>query len=252
MDKRNKKSNWLGPFYKSCIFDPSTLGGELKRRMQLKEKGLRAGGREDYPIKIIETAGRPLERALVNSDPCNGNQCFDKKCLIQSNPNNKINCRRNSVWYKITCKICLKDGKLENKSSSYFGETGQNMHCRSKEHISEFNSKVQASREESSFYKHMESVHGGVKPNRTFGDLFVMKILEAYMKPFTRNAKEGTYIANHNGEVLNSKSEWHQTRIVRTKTTIVQGGADQFLEARGVGGQDRRPGRSTGGGGERS
>ena len=42
MDKRNKKSNWLGPFYKSCIFDPSTLGGELKRRMQLKEKELRA------------------------------------------------------------------------------------------------------------------------------------------------------------------------------------------------------------------
>ena len=123
MDKRKKKTNWLGPFYKSCIFVPPTPGGELKKRMQLKEKELRAGGRKDYPIKIIETAGRPLERAPVNSDSCNGNKCYDKKCLVQSNTNNKINCRRNSVCYQMTCKICLEDGMLEDKSSCYFGET---------------------------------------------------------------------------------------------------------------------------------
>ena len=136
---------------------------------------------------------------------------------------------------------------LEDKSSCYFGETGKNMHCRSKEHVSKFNSKVQATREESAFYKHMETKHGGIQPNQTFGDLFDIKVLKAYKKPFTRNAEEGTYIANHNGELLNSKSEWHQPRIVRTKITIVQGGADQHLEA-GVGGQGRRPGRPTGGG----
>ena len=65
-----------------------------------------------------------------------------------------------------------------------------------------------------------------------------VKILKTYKNPFTRNAEEGTYIANH-GEVLNSKSEWHQQRIVRTKTTIIQGGADQFLGA-GEGLTDRR------------
>ena len=36
---------------------------------------MRAGGREEFPIKIIETAGKTLERTLVNSDPFNGNQC---------------------------------------------------------------------------------------------------------------------------------------------------------------------------------
>ena len=89
LEKRKKKTNWLGPFYKSCIFVPPTPGGELKKRMQAKEKELRTGGREDYPIKIIETAGRPLERALVKSDPFNGNQCHDKKCFVQVNTNNK-------------------------------------------------------------------------------------------------------------------------------------------------------------------
>ena len=63
MDKRKKKTDWLDPFYKSCIFVPPTPGGELKKQMQLKEKELRAGGREDYPIKIIETARRPLKHA---------------------------------------------------------------------------------------------------------------------------------------------------------------------------------------------
>ena len=83
------------------------------------------------------------------------------------------------------------------------------MNCRSKEHVSKFNSKVQATRAESAFYKHMQSKHGGIHPNQNFGDLFDIKILKAYKKPFTRNAEEDTYIANHNGELLNSKCEWH-------------------------------------------
>ena len=84
----------------------------------------------------------------------------------------------------------------------------------------------------------MESKHGGVQSHQTFGDLLEVKILKTYRNPFTRNGKEGMYIANH-GKVLNSKSEWHQQQIVRTKTTIIQGGADQFLGA-GEGLPDRR------------
>ena len=56
--KRRKKNNWLGPFWKSCIFVPPTPGSELKKLMQSKEEEMRAGGRETYPIKIIETAGK--------------------------------------------------------------------------------------------------------------------------------------------------------------------------------------------------
>ena len=134
----------------------------------------------------------------------------------------------------------MKAGKLENEASIYFGETGKNMHCRSKEHISKFNSKVVTTREESAFYKHMSNKHGGVPENNEFGDLFEIKIIKAYKKPFTRHVEEGTFIANHEGEILNSKSEWHQPQIVRIKTTVVQGGADQFL------GEGSSPDRTTG------
>ena len=90
---------------------------------------------------------------------------------------------------------------------------------------------VQATREGIVFYKHMTTVHGGVYENNYFGDFFEIVTIKAYKKPFTRNVEEGTYIANHEGEVINSKTEWHQTQINRTKVTVIQGGANQFLEA---------------------
>ena len=48
---------------------------------------MRAG--EDYPIKIIETAGKTLEQTLVNTDPFGGNQCNDEKCEPKKNSNVK-------------------------------------------------------------------------------------------------------------------------------------------------------------------
>ena len=86
-----------------------------------------------------------------------------------------INCRRISVCYKCTCIICLGDGKSGDEASIYFGETGKNMHCRSKEHISKFNSKIQATWEGSAFYKHMSSMHRGVHVKKEFMDLFEIK-----------------------------------------------------------------------------
>ena len=140
-----KKKNWLGPFWKSCIFVPPTPGSELKKMMQEKEEKMRAGGREAWPIKIIETAGRTLEQTLVKTDPFNGNQCYDKNCLPSKVGNNKINCRRNCVCYKIACKLCLLDGRSGALSATYYGESGKNMHCRAKEHLSKFNSKKSTS-----------------------------------------------------------------------------------------------------------
>ena len=114
-------------------------------------------------------------------------------------------------------------------SSSYLGEKGKNMHYRSKEHLTNFNSKKKETREESSFYKHLTTSHGGVPANQTFAELFQIEILKAYKKTFTINAKEGTYIATHTEKLLISKSEWHQPSIIRTRTSVIQGGVEQFL-----------------------
>ena len=52
--------------------------------------------------------------------------------------------------------------------------------------------------------------------------------------------EEGTYISSHKGELLNSRNEWHQAKIIRTTTRVVQGGADVL---------QRRGGRDQAGGG---
>ena len=88
---------------------PQPSGSELKKIMQEKEENMRAGGRENWPVKIIELAGRTLEQTLVNRDPFSGNKCNDKKCLPSTVGNNKINCRKTCICYEISCKICLMD-----------------------------------------------------------------------------------------------------------------------------------------------
>ena len=49
-------------------------------------------------------------------------------------------------------------------------------------------------------------------------------IVKAYKKVLNKSIEEGTFMINHDGEVLNSKTEWNQPRIIRT--TIIQGGAE--------------------------
>ena len=76
------------------------------------------------------------------------------------------------------------------------------------------------------FLKHLENSHGGRLQAKQFSEYFDITILKAYRKPFTKSVEEGTFIANHNGNLLNSKSEWHQAKIIRTTTTVIQGGAE--------------------------
>ena len=183
---------------------------------------MRPGGRENWQIKIIETAGKPLEKVLVKTDPFNGNSCNDESCLPNKNKNNRISCRRNSVGYRIPCKICLLEGR--QKCGIYIGETGENMHVRMKSHLTKFYSKKQDIRESSAFVKHMQNSHGGIREGAKFEDLFEIEIVKAYSKPMTRQTEEGTFMINIKGELLNSKTEWHQPKIIRT--TIHTGGAE--------------------------
>ena len=176
---------------------------------------MRPGGRENWPIKIIETAGKTLESVLVKSDPFNGNKCEDPKCLPNKNKKNKISCRRNNIGYRIPCKLC---------PAAYLGETGENMHTRAKSHLTKFYSKQKHIRESSAFVKHIENKHGGVKDGSKFEEYFDIFIVKAYKKPITRIIEEGVFIVNYEGEILNSKTEWHQPKIIRT--TVLQGGAE--------------------------
>ena len=81
----------------------------------------------------------------------------------------------------------------------------------------------------------------GKSDENPFNDYFEIKILKAYQKPFTMLVEEGTFISSHKGELLNSKNEWHQAKIIRTTTTVVQGGAEA-LRGRGAGGNQPQGG----------
>ena len=54
---------------------------------------------------------------------------------------------------------------------------------------------------------------------------FEVNILKAYQQVFTRLVNEGTNLNSHNGQILNSKTGWHQPKIIRN--IIIQGGAEQ-------------------------
>ena len=60
--------------------------------------------------------------------------------------------------------------------------------------------------------------------NKPIDDFFEVNILKAYQKVLTRLVDEGTNFNSHNGPILNSKSEWHQPKIIRN--VIIQGGAE--------------------------
>ena len=110
---------------------------------------------------------------------------------------------------------------------------------------SKFNSKSEKIRAESAFYKHLVNSHEGKSDAKTFSDYFEIKILKAYRKPFTMLVEEGTFISSHKGELLNSKSEWHQAKIIRTTTRVVQGGAESLRQGGGgAGGGGPQGGRS--------
>ena len=286
LEKRKKKKGWHGPFWKSCIFVPSTPGSELKKRMQEKEEETRVGGREGWPIKIIETAGRTLEQTLVNTD--RGNKCSDPKCLPSKDPKNKINCRRNTVCYRVTCFLCLGAGHQANHdvyddAGCYFGQSGKNAHCRIKEHVSKFSSKTAKVKEESAFFKHLENSHGGKAENKSFADYFEVRILKETVHNVCRGGHlhldkasrlvfiliywyTGTmgrqcYLLTSptTGESFSTATVcglWHQAKLIRTTTRVVQGGADSLLQQRaggrvggvgqGIGDQPREQGRARG------
>ena len=106
--------------------------------------------------------------------------------------------------------------------------------------MSKFNSKQDRIKMESAFIKHLINKHEEVDINNVnFEDMYSVKVVRAYSKVLTRCVDEGTFIAEHKGELLNSKSEWRQPRIIRN--VIQSGGAEMagggngFLRA---GGQD--------------
>ena len=92
-----------------------------------------------------------------------------------------------------------------------------------KSHLSKFNSKKLDIRESSAFYKDLQNKHGGLAAGSMFGDYFIVELVQAYNKPMTRQTEEGTFMINVKGELLNSKTEWHQPALYRIQHEVERG-----------------------------
>ena len=78
-----------------------------------------------------------------------------------------------------------------------------------KEHIFKFNSKQDHIKKDSAFIKHLINKHKEVNIDKVkLKDVYDVRVIKAYRKVFIRGVVEGTNIGAHEGDLLNSKSEW--------------------------------------------
>ena len=93
-----------------------------------------------------------------------------------------------------------------------------------KRHESKVRFKLLHIREGSAFYVHMVNEHADVNVmNEPIDKFLKVNVLKAYQNILTRLVDEGTSLKRYRGPILNSKSEWHQPKIIRN--VIIQGGA---------------------------
>ena len=52
---------------------------------------------------------------------------------------------------------------------------------------------------------------------------FEMRVVKSFRDPLSRQVTEAVLIKNHSGEILNSKSEFHQPPLVRIRNEIIRG-----------------------------
>ena len=144
---------------------------------------------------------------------------------------------------KITCQTCLLDGK----KTSYEGETGRNAFTRGVGHQQGLHSKS----ENSALWKHCVLEHNSQEAE------FIMEIIQCHSTCLSRQVHEAARILRTDAEIiLNSKSEFHQTPLMRVVATNglqeeqTSAGSQGLGAAAGSSSQGRRGRGGRGGGGQ--
>ena len=190
------------------IIVPATPGGELAKAMKAVCEAEAIPG---LKFKVAERGGMTLERQLVKSNPTASSECHREGCgpcsQTEGNGGSK-RCQKTSICYKYTCRY-------ENCDAFYTGESSKNLFTRNTWHQTKYNSKKQQT--ESFMFKHQQEKHNGEAAD------FKMEVLKSFPDCLSRQAAEAIYISKTNGEILNSKSEFHQPPIVQVRREISRG-----------------------------
>ena len=183
--------------YDVPLFVPHTPGGELAKRMRMKEAQNNQGRRIRF--KIVEKGGITLEQLLRRSNPWAGEGCERPKCFPCSSRGGG-NWWRESITYLLWCEEC------GIKVAAYKGESGRNGFSRGEEHL---DNKATKDEEKSILWAHSVQHH-----NSREDMVYMMRVTGAYNEPLDRQIMERVQISNFQGPVLmNRRNEMGGIRI---------------------------------------
>ena len=213
-EKRIKKRTWgtKGGFTAPVIV-PATPGGELARRLREVAEAEAIPG---LKFKISERGGMTIERQLQKSNPTASAECGRAGCGPCGQPggNGGIKlCQKNNIVYEYKCEY-------PNCDAAYRGESSKNLFTRDSQHQYNYRGGEKSSakiRDKSFMYQHQRDKHEGEQA------LFKRSVLRSYKDCLSRQAAEGVFISKMEGEILNSKSEFHQPSIVTVRREINRG-----------------------------
>ena len=202
--KRNKKHNWstrggcIAP-----IIIPSTPNSELLHMLrEVAENETQPG----LKFKIVEKGGKTVQRAVQKNNPTATGGCQGGDCLACKGGRGKGGaCRKSNILYEIACQQC-PDGR----QAVYLGETARNLYTRGREHGRNYDKK----NEESFMIQHQKDKHGGAAAD------FQARVRCGFKDCLSRQISEGVHIRRCEGEVLNTKAEWHQPALWKVRSEL--------------------------------
>ena len=116
---------------------------------------------------------------------------------------------KSNVTYEMECRLCPEGDKCV-----YVGETSRNLFTRANEHMEKYRS---TKRNPDSFIKkHQLDCHHDLPAD------FKAMVTGSYKDCLSRQVSEAVQIRRSNGNVLNSKSEWHQPPLWQVQSEILR------------------------------
>ena len=183
-DMKGQKKDFTN-IVEAVVFIPATPGNVLQKRLQRTEDKM-ARLKNSPKWMFVEQCGTQLKHILGNNTPWDTSYCGRTDCWsCSSREGKKMECRRESCTYVITCKICEKN-KVETK---YFGETSCNIYLRGNEHLAALRNE----KEESVLWKHTNQEHPENIDNDKVNN-FRIDLVATHRSAFNRQVSEGVLI----------------------------------------------------------
>ena len=142
--------------------------------------------------------------------------CGDTDCAMYAQEGCGSVCRKSNINYRDSCTLppCTTAESADN--SCYHGESSRNIFSRGIEHHSTYIKK----KDNSFINNHQMDMHDGAPAQ------FKVTVLSQHKDPMSRVIQEAMNIKNYQDKglnCLNSKAEYRQAPIVRTKRQVTVG-----------------------------